>query len=163
MKTRTRSLRRVCVAACAIPLLFSGVAAGTASAAAPAVATQTSASEILALVNAERAKANCEPLVENAKLTQAAQGHAEDMARNNLTGHTGSDGSNEEARLAKVGYQWSAWAENVSGPGYPDSKAHVDGWMNSAGHKGNILNCNFTETGIGVSGDRAVQMFARPM
>ncbi|MFE2146065.1 CAP domain-containing protein [Streptomyces sp. NPDC059456] len=173
MKTRTRSLRRASVAACAVPLLLAGVAAGTAYAAAPAVAPQSapatvraiSASEILSLVNAERAKANCPALVENAKLTQAAQTHADDMANNNLTGHTGSDGSTETTRLDKVGYKWGAWGENVSGPGYSDAAATVNGWMNSSSgiHKANILNCNFTETGIGVSGDRAVEMFAKPL
>ncbi|WP_406184998.1 CAP domain-containing protein [Streptomyces sp. NBC_01006] len=174
MKTRTRSLRRLSVAACAVPLLLTGVAAGTAAAAAPAAAPQSapatlraiSAGEILTLVNAERAKVpNCPALVANAQLTQAAQTHADDMAKNNLTGHTGSDGSNETARLDKVGYKWGAWGENVSGPGYADAAATVNGWMTSSSgiHKANILNCNFTETGVGVSGDRAVQVFAKPL
>ncbi|MFF4849966.1 CAP domain-containing protein [Streptomyces sp. NPDC001194] len=163
MSTRTHRVRRLAVAACAAPLLFTGAAAGVAGAAtAPDTVRDSNAGEIVSLVNAERAKANCEPLTVNPKLTQAAQAHAEDMAKNNLTGHTGSDGSNEEARLAKVDYKWSAWGENVSS-GFPDSKAHVEGWLKSAPHKGAMLNCNFTETGVGVSGDRAVQMFARPM
>ncbi|MFJ8014273.1 CAP domain-containing protein [Streptomyces sp. NPDC096339] len=163
MSTSTHRVRRLTVAACAASLLFSGAAAGVAVAAVPDTVRDSNADEIVQLVNAERVKAGCEPLTVNAQLTQAAQAHAEDMAKNNLTGHTGSDGSNEETRLDRVGYNWSAWAENVSGPGYPDSKAHVVGWMNSSGHKGNIVNCNFTETGVGVSGDRAVQMFGRPM
>lgn len=162
MSTSTHRVRRLTMAACAASLLFSGAAAGVAVAAAPDTVRDSNADEIVSLVNAERAKAGCEPLTVNAKLTQAAQGHAEDMAKNNLTGHTGSDGSNEEARLAKADYQWSAWGENVSS-GFPNSKAHVDGWLASAPHKGAMLNCNFTETGVGVSGDRAVQMFGRPM
>ncbi|MFD8633418.1 CAP domain-containing protein [Streptomyces sp. NPDC059533] len=162
MSTSTGRVRRLTMAACAASLLFSGAAAGVAVAAAPATVRDSNADEIVSLVNAERAKAGCQPLTVNAQLTQAAQGHAEDMAKNNLNGHTGSDGSNEEARLAKVGYQWSAWGENVSS-GFPNSKAHVDGWLASAPHKAAMLNCNFTETGVGVSGDRAVQMFGRPM
>lgn len=162
MRTGTRRVRRLLLAACAAPLLFTG-AAGVAVASAPDTVRDSNAGEIVTLVNAERAKADCPALTVNPKLTQAAQAHADDMARNNLTGHTGSDGSNEQTRLDRVGYKWRAWAENVSGPGYADSKAHVAGWMGSDVHKGNILNCSFTETGVGVSGDRAVQMFATPL
>ncbi|WP_327278692.1 MULTISPECIES: CAP domain-containing protein [unclassified Streptomyces] len=162
MSTRTHRVRRLAVAACAAPLLFTGAASGAAAAAVPDTVRDSNAGEIVSLVNAERAKAGCPALTVNPKLTQAAQTHAEDMAENNLNGHTGSDGSNEGTRLDRVGYNWSSWGGNVSS-GFPDSKAHVDGWLNSAPHKKAVLNCNFTETGVGVSGDRAVQMFARPM
>jgi uncharacterized protein YkwD len=128
----------------------------------PGVSEQSSASEILSLVNEERTKAGCSALKENSKLTQAAQTHANDMAAHHLTGHTGSDGSNEETRLDRVGYKWSGWGENVSGPGYDSAKAHVDGWLGSPAHKRAMLNCSFTETGVGTSGQYAVQMFGTP-
>lgn len=173
MRTKSNRIRRVCVAACAAPLLVLTGAAGAGAAAAttptgaaplarPGVAEQSSASEILTLVNDERAKANCPALKENSKLTQAAQTHANDMAAHHLTGHTGSDGSNEETRLDRVDYKWRSWGENVSGPGYNSAKAHVDGWLGSAKHKATMLNCSYTETGVGTSGDYAVQMFGIP-
>ncbi|MFF1469291.1 CAP domain-containing protein [Streptomyces mirabilis] len=174
MRTKSNRIRRVCVAACAAPLLvLSGAAGagavaattptGTAPLARPGVSEQSSANEILSLVNDERAKAGCPALKENGKLTQAAQTHANDMAAHHLTGHTGSDGSNEETRLERVGYNWRSWGENVSGPGYHSSKAHVDGWLGSAAHKRTMLNCSFTETGVGTSGEYAVQLFGIPM
>lgn len=163
MKTRSHRIRCIAVAACTAPLLLFGAgAAGAVTTAAPGVVQQASAGEILSLVNAERAKAGCEPLVANAKLTQAAQTHAEDMAKNNLTGHTGSDGSTVPQRFDKVGYAYGAWGENVSGPGYATSQDHVNGWLKSAPHKADMLRCSYTETGVAVSGDRAVQVFATP-
>ncbi|MFD8416603.1 CAP domain-containing protein [Streptomyces sp. NPDC059650] len=171
MRSKNKRIRRVC-AACAAPLLVLGGAV-TASAVVPgtpavapasAVSTvqQSSPGEILSLVNAERAKAGCEPLTENAKLMQAAQAHADDMAKNNLSGHDGSDGSTYLARMEKAGYSPNGpSSENVSGPGYDSSKAHVDGWMASnRGHRAAILNCQYKETGIGTSGQYAVQLFA---
>ncbi|MER6997325.1 CAP domain-containing protein [Streptomyces sp. NPDC000410] len=172
MHAKAHRIRRICVATCAAPLLvLTGAAAAGAGTATQPVASQptaseavqqASASEILALVNAERQKADCPALTVNAKLTQAAETHAADMAKNNLTSHTGSDGSNEETRLERVGYNWRSWSENVSGPGYATSQDHVNGWLGSAAHKKAMLNCSFTETGVGVSGDRAVQLFAIP-
>lgn len=166
MKTRSHRIRRIAVAACAAPLLLAGAGAAGAvtTAAHPAaqgVVQQASASEILSLVNAEREKAGCQPLAENAQLTQAAQAHADDMAKNNLNGHAGSDGSSVTQRIEKAGYTWGSWGENVSS-GYDSSKGHVDGWLNSAPHKADMLKCSYTDTGVAVSGDRAVQVFATP-
>lgn len=167
MKTRSHRIRCIAVAACAAPLLLAGAGAAGAvtTAAHPAaqgVVQQASASEILSLVNAEREKAGCQPLAENAQLTKAAQDHAADMAKNNLTGHTGSNGSTVPQRIEEAGYTWGSWGENVSGPGYDTAKAHVDGWLNSPAHKADMLRCSYTETGVAVSGDRAVQVFATP-
>jgi uncharacterized protein YkwD len=46
--------------------------------------------------------------------------------------------------------------------GDTSAKQAVDGWMNSAAHKGNILNCSFTDTGVAVSGKYSIQLFAAP-
>ncbi|MFD9002045.1 CAP domain-containing protein [Streptomyces sp. NPDC059582] len=155
------------VAACATPLLAFGGAA-TAGAATvtvpsvPSVVQQASAGEILTLVNEERKNAGCPALKSNPELTKAAQQHAEDMAKNNLTGHTGSDGSGTQQRIDKAGYNWSAWGENVSGPGHATAKDHVQGWLDDPPHKADMLRCSFTDTGVAVSGDRAVQVFGTP-
>ncbi|WP_416985777.1 CAP domain-containing protein [Streptomyces sp. T028] len=105
---------------------------------------------MLALVNAERAKAGCSPLTENAKLAKAAQDHSQDMADHKNMSHTGSDGSSMTDRLSRVGYEFRSAGENVAA-GYNSPESVMDGWMNSSGHKANILNCGFKEIGIGLA------------
>ncbi|MEU0412348.1 CAP domain-containing protein [Streptomyces griseorubiginosus] len=106
--------------------------------------------QVLTLVNAERAKAGCSPLTENAKLTKAAQDHSQDMADHQNMSHTGSDGSSMADRLTRVGYAFRTAGENVA-YGYSSPESVMDGWMNSPGHKANILNCAFKEIGIGLA------------
>ncbi|MEU1514762.1 CAP domain-containing protein [Streptomyces sp. NPDC005811] len=105
---------------------------------------------VLSLVNAERDKAGCSPLTENAKLTKAAQDHSQDMADHQNMSHTGSDGSSMSDRLSRVGYTFSSAGENVAA-GYGTPESVMDGWMNSPGHKANILNCGFKEIGVGLA------------
>ncbi|WP_327721389.1 CAP domain-containing protein [Streptomyces sp. NBC_00490] len=105
---------------------------------------------VLVLVNAEREKAGCAPLTENAKLTKAAQDHSQDMADHQNMSHTGSDGSSMTDRLARVGYKFRSAGENVA-YGYTTPESVMDGWMNSSGHRANILNCGFKEIGIGLA------------
>lgn len=167
MRTKSNRIRRVCVAACAAPLLvLTGAAAAGAAAtvtvpAAAPRALQTSPGEVLQLVNAEREKANCPALHENAQLTHAAKVFADDAAKNNLTDHTGSDGSTPQTRIKEAGYNAGPSGENMSW-GKPDAKAVVDGWMGSGGHKGNIVNCSYTDAGTAVSGKYTVQLYAAP-
>ncbi|UUU32522.1 CAP domain-containing protein [Streptomyces sp. CA-210063] len=124
----------------------------------PATAPRTSTSSVdsgptarvLALVNAERDKAGCAPVTENAKLTKAAQNHSQDMADHQNMSHTGSDGSSMTDRLARVGYAYRSAGENVAA-GYGTPESVMDGWMNSSGHRANILNCGFKEIGIGLA------------
>ncbi|MCX4457730.1 CAP domain-containing protein [Streptomyces sp. NBC_01340] len=168
MRTKSNRIRRVCVAACAAPLLVLTGAAGAGAAATVTVpaavprALQATPGEILQLVNAERAKADCPALHENAQLTQAAKVFADDADKNNITTHTGSDGSTYQQRIKEAGYNAGPAAENMAWGSSTDAKEVVDGWMKSAGHKGNILNCSFTDTGVAVSGKYKVQVFATP-
>ncbi|MER5400782.1 CAP domain-containing protein [Streptomyces sp. NPDC002599] len=119
-------------------------AAGTATPASAAVA------RVVALVNSERAKVGCSPLALNAKLSQAAQAHSADMASHNTMSHTGSDGSDPGQRITRAGYLWSTYGENVA-YGYSTPEQVMAGWMASAGHKRNILDCGFKEIGVGVA------------
>jgi len=107
--------------------------------------------EVVDLVNSERAKVGCSPVKVNAKLTKAAQDHSEDMAEHSNMSHTGSDGSQPGDRIERAGYSWSTYGENVA-YGYSSPKSVMEGWMNSSGHKANILNCDFKEIGVGLSG-----------
>ncbi|MCS6879762.1 MAG: CAP domain-containing protein [Oscillochloridaceae bacterium] len=109
---------------------------------------QSIANQVLALVNAERARAGCQPLSLEPRLMQAAQRHSEDMAVNNFFGHVGSNGSTLVQRVNAVGYPWSALAENVAA-GYPTAEAVMAGWMSSEGHRRNILNCRYVHIGVG--------------
>ncbi|WP_077799311.1 CAP domain-containing protein [Streptomyces sp. JHA26] len=126
----------------------------TASAPSPATTGGTEASgavaEVVELVNAERGKAGCSPVKVNATLTEAAQKHSEDMAASGTMSHTGSDGSSPADRITGAGYSWSSYGENVA-YGYSTPEQVMQGWMNSPGHRENILNCSFQEIGVGLA------------
>ncbi|MEU7973506.1 CAP domain-containing protein [Micromonospora sp. NPDC049089] len=122
------------------------------------------AREVVDLVNAERAKAGCKALSINTKLMTAAQRHSQDQADNKNMSHTGSDGSNAGTRLDRVGYTWRTYGENVAW-NQQTPAAVMDAWMNSSGHKANILNCAFTEIGVGIANSNGpywTQVFAAP-
>jgi len=107
--------------------------------------------EVLALTNVERAKAGCAALKLNANLRTAARNHSSDMARNNYFSHTGLNGSDPGTRMKKAGYDTSrGWAENIAA-GYRTPAAVMQGWMNSAGHRANILNCGLKTLGVGAA------------
>lgn len=63
--------------------------------------------------------------------------------------HTGPDGSTMTSRVEAAGYSWSNLGENIA-RGQADPDAVMNAWMNSPGHRANILNCAFKEIGIGV-------------
>ncbi|WP_371502215.1 sigma-70 family RNA polymerase sigma factor [Kitasatospora sp. NBC_00374] len=105
--------------------------------------------QVLDLVNAERAKAGCGPVKANAQLQTAAQRHSDDMAARGYFDHTNPDGAGPQKRIDDAGYKWSTWGENIA-RGQQDAAAVMDAWMHSDGHRANILNCTFTELGIGV-------------
>lgn len=106
------------------------------------------AAEVVRLVNQERAGAGCDPLAAEPRLQNAAAGHSEDMALNDFLSHTGSDGSFLADRVNAQGYDWTWIGENIGG-GQPSPADVMAWWMNSRPHRANILNCNFTETGVG--------------
>lgn len=107
--------------------------------------------KMLAAVNAERAKNGLGPMCTNKKLQKAAQLHSEDMAAKNFMGHTGSNGSTFVSRITAQSFTWNGAAENVAA-GQVDVAAVMNSWMNSAGHKANILGAyKFFGTGYGYS------------
>ncbi len=105
---------------------------------------------VVDLVNKERAKAGCTALTIDDKLMLAAQRHSQDQADHKTMTHDGSDGSDVGDRLDRVGYAWRAYGENVAW-NQQTPAAVMDAWMNSPGHRANILNCSFTEIGVGVA------------
>ncbi|XRQ13870.1 sigma-70 family RNA polymerase sigma factor [Actinomadura welshii] len=128
-------------------------------------AAPTAEQHVVRLVNAERVRAGCGPLRISPALRRAAQRHSADMAARRALDHRGSGGSGPGERITAAGFRWSAWAENIA-QGQPAPPAVVDGWMNSRGHRSNILNCRFTMVGVGVvrgaGGPWWTQVFAVP-
>jgi uncharacterized protein YkwD len=126
----------------------------------------TPAEIVVSLTNDERAKVGCPALVISSQLSTAAQSHTGDMATHKLMSHTGSDGSSPWDRINATGYQFRAAAENVA-MGFETPADVVNGWMNSAGHRANILNCDLHEIGVGYATDSTgapywTQDFATP-
>ncbi|QCX81789.1 RNA polymerase sigma factor RpoE [Streptomyces sp. YIM 121038] len=116
---------------------------------APPAPSGSNAQQVLSLVNAERAKAGCGPLTHNSKLATAAQRHSADMRSRNYFDHTSPDGTDPGQRITAAGYKWSTYGENIA-RGQQTAASVMDAWMNSEGHRANILNCAFKELGTGV-------------
>ena len=117
--------------------------------------------ELLQLVNQARADQGRGALSINPLLVQAAKRHADDMFNNNFISHTGSDGSTMATRINDTGYGWLNIAENVA-RGQTSAQQVHNSWMNSAGHRANILNGVFTEIGLARTGNSWVQVFGNP-
>lgn len=115
---------------------------------------EPSSEMVMALLNyhnQERAKAGSGPLALNFTLNMAAQAHTEWMAdHQNMSHNEGLTGPGH--RIEAMGYKASSWGENIA-MGYPSPKAVMVGWMNSSGHKANILRAAFTEVGFGIAKD----------
>ncbi len=122
---------------------------------------------MLTIVNAERAKAGCPAVTADDRLTVAARAHSADMAARNYFSHTTPEGVQFATRITEAGYRWSGAGENIA-KGQRTPQAVMTSWMNSAGHKANILNCGFQNLGVGVAADATgallwTQDFASPL
>jgi uncharacterized protein YkwD len=128
------------------------VTSSTAPPVTPPASTDVSAQDqVVTLVNDERGKAGCGPLAANAQLTAAAQGHAADMAARGYFEHTTPEGVTFDQRIRNAGYS-KPGAENIA-QGARDAASVMDLWMNSAGHRANILNCDLNTIGVGLDRD----------
>ncbi|MCH0539712.1 sigma-70 family RNA polymerase sigma factor [Streptomyces sp. MUM 203J] len=107
------------------------------------------AQEVTRLVNAERLKQGCGSVSRNALLDKAALGHSQDMAARDYFSHSTPEGTGPGERITAAGYRWSTYGENIA-RGQQTPAQVMDSWMNSSGHRANILNCNFKEIGVGV-------------
>lgn len=105
---------------------------------------------MLATVNAERRKAGVPPLTANARLDQAAQRHAEDMLARDFFAHESPDGKTVRQRAKEAGYDWRAIGENIA-EGQISVAEVMKTWMNSPGHRRNILDRDFKELGTGLA------------
>ncbi|ARP72545.1 hypothetical protein LK07_25405 [Streptomyces pluripotens] len=120
------------------------------AAAAPVTISKEAAAEaeVLKLVNEERAKVGCSALSANSSLTGLAEAFSDDMAARGFFDHTDPDGATPWDRAAKAGIT-DLGGENIA-RGQATPAAVMEAWMNSPGHRANILNCDFKTLGVGV-------------
>lgn len=104
--------------------------------------------KVVALVNEARADAGCEPLTVDVTLAAVAHAHSKDMATSDYFDHNGQDGTTPFERFTSAGYDYSTAGENIAA-GQQTAAEVVEAWMNSENHRENILNCSFTEIGVG--------------
>ncbi|MEU4165298.1 CAP domain-containing protein [Streptomyces sp. NPDC026665] len=109
------------------------------------------AREVVPLTNAERASAGLPPLTADVKLTVAAQAHSADMVARDFYAHTSPEGGRPWDRAAAAGSAHRAIGENIA-CGQRSPAEVVQGWMDSPGHRANILKRDFTHLGIGLAG-----------
>ncbi|MFJ8312535.1 MULTISPECIES: CAP domain-containing protein [unclassified Streptomyces] len=111
-------------------------------------AEAAAAATVMSLVNQQRAQAGCMPVKSDAALASLATAFSDDMAARGFFDHTDPDGKSPWDRAAKAGIQ-GLGGENIA-RGQADAKAVMDAWMNSPGHRANILNCEYKSLGVGV-------------
>ncbi|POX52526.1 RNA polymerase [Streptomyces sp. Ru71] len=107
------------------------------------------AAQVIALVNKERQAAGCAPVTDDDRLRDAAQAHSDDMAARDYFDHVSPDGTDPGARITAAGYRWSTYGENIA-KGQQTAQSVMTSWMNSPGHRANILNCSFKNLGVGI-------------
>lgn len=125
----------------------------------PKELTNTSQEEwdVLRLTNIQRAKAGLTLLVTFDTVQNAAGIRAEEIV--SMFSHTRPDGSNPNTVLKELGYSYRAFGENIAW-GQKSAEEVVQGWMNSPGHKENILRESFCHLGVGYKNKNWVQIFA---
>lgn len=110
------------------------------------IAVDTDLPELLMAHNRERAEAGKPALEFDPLLTEAAAVQARDMAARGVMSHEGGDGSTPADRVRRAGYKFQSTAENVA-KGYESTAELMTGWMNSPGHRANVLG-DFAQIGL---------------
>lgn len=145
--TASESARRRSPRPSPMPTGSSSAPAPTTTSAPMPPGSTSYATEVTRLTNVERGKAGCAAVKTDARLAAAALTHSKDMVDRDYFSHTSPDGKGPGDRATAAGYpSWSG--ENIAA-GYPTPAAVVQGWMDSPGHKANILNCQSKATGVG--------------
>jgi uncharacterized protein YkwD len=106
------------------------------------------AQQSILLVNQARSEAGLEPLTESPVLSEVAEAYSRRMATEGFYGHEDPQGKRASDRIAEAGYLAQMSAENIAS-GQPDAQTVVEGWLNSPGHRANIMNPEFREIGAG--------------
>ena len=116
--------------------------------------------EVIRLVNEIRAENGLKVLTYDWELAQVARYKSQDMKDNKYFSHTSPVYGTPFQMIKNFGISYRSAGENIA-KGYATPQAVVNGWMNSSGHRANILNANYTHIGVGYvsGGNYWTQMF----
>lgn len=116
--------------------------------------------EVVRLVNEIRAQYGLKPLTQNWELSRVARYKSQDMHDLRYFSHTSPTYGSPFEMMQAFGLRYRSAGENIA-MGYPTPQAVVNAWMNSSGHRANILNATYTQIGVGYvqSGNYWTQMF----
>lgn len=116
--------------------------------------------EVIRLVNEARAEYGLAPLAEDENLSKVARTKSRDMRDNKYFSHTSPNYGSSFDMMADFGIKFMTAGENIA-YGYTTPAAVVNGWLNSPGHRANIMNASFTTIGVGYAkdGNYWTQMF----
>ncbi|MEO8383222.1 MAG: CAP domain-containing protein [Acidobacteriota bacterium] len=134
-------------------------------------ANEITAENVTALMNAYRADAGLPPLRIDARLTRAAESRMQDMLDGGWWNHRSPDGTSPFVWVSLADYKYSMAAENLAN-GFETARLLVETWMESPGHRANILGAGYADCGIAIiegstrgpaTGKSVVVMFGRRM
>ncbi|MBD2092473.1 CAP domain-containing protein [Microcoleus sp. FACHB-1515] len=119
------------------------------------------AQRVLDLTNAERSRAGAPPLSLHPQLMAAAQHHTNLMVQHNQLTHQLPGQPDFSERISQAGYARGYAAENIA-QGQTSPEQVMSSWMNSPGHRENLLNPKFQHLGVGFANNFWTQKFASP-
>ncbi len=114
--------------------------------------------KVVDLVNAERAKAGLKPLTMSAPLNKTATLKSQDMAKLNYFDHNSPTYGSPFDMMKKYGISYRTAGENIA-MGQTSPEQVMQGWMNSSGHRANILNASYTQIGVGIAKNSAGRLY----
>lgn len=123
--------------------------------------------EVIRLVNVERAKAGLPQLTQNWQLSRVARYKSQDMIDKGYFAHNSPTYGSPFKMMESFGIRYSAAGENIA-MGQQSPSQVMNAWMNSPGHRNNILSPSFTQIGVGLAKDKNgrmywTQMFIKPL
>lgn len=123
--------------------------------------------EVIRLVNVERAKAGLQALTQNWQLSRVARYKSQDMIDKGYFAHNSPTYGSPFKMMESFGIRYSAAGENIA-MGQQSPAQVMNAWMNSPGHRNNIMSPSFTQIGVGLAKDRNgrmywTQMFIKPL
>nr|WP_245247285.1 MULTISPECIES: CAP domain-containing protein [unclassified Paenibacillus] len=144
-----------------IPGKAAGIGTGSGSQQGTGSTTQSSyASQVVSLVNQERAKAGLQPLASDSALTKVALDKAKDMYNNGYFDHTSPTYGSPFDMMRSYGIRYSYAGENIA-KGQRTPQEVMNAWMNSPGHRQNIMSPNFNKIGVAYYNGVWVQLFIK--
>lgn len=112
------------------------------------VVSDSMTGQVVTLVNKERASNGLQPVTSDSRLAKLAQMKAEDMAKNGYFSHTSPTYGSAFDMMKTYGISYKTAGENIA-KGQKTAQAVMNGWMNSSGHRANILKSDYTKIGVG--------------